>query len=233
MKMTAMPQLVALFNGVGGGAAALVACSSIRHGFATSGGALPLDRRSPIVLSVRSSARSPSAGLDDRLRQAAGADHRPPDRLPAADRQRAARSIVVVGLAVFVASPNRRRAVPVHRRSCSPRLVLGVLFVLPIGGADMPVVISLLNAFTGLAAAAPGSRSTTTSLIVAGTLVGASGTILTLLMAQAMNRSIGNIALRRLRGGAAAAGGDAARRAAGRSISAEDVGDQLAYATRS
>ena len=103
----------------------------------------------------------------------------------------------------------------------SARSLFGVLFVLPIGGADMPVVISLLNAFTGLAAAATGFELENNVLIVAGTLVGASGTLLTLMMGRAMNRSIANVLFgafgqvsrggRRGRGGATAA--PSARRA--------------------
>src|SRR5471032_1715960 len=103
-------------------------------------------------------------------------------------------------------------------------LVFGVLFVLPIGGADMPVVISLLNAFTGLAAAATGFELENNVLIVSGMLVGASGTLLTLLMGRAMNRSIGNVlfgAFGQVTASAAAtatAGGGSVR-----SASAEDV----------
>jgi NAD(P) transhydrogenase subunit beta len=111
-------------------------------------------------------------------------------------------------------------------------LLFGVLFVLPIGGADMPVVISLLNAFTGLAAAATGFELENNVLIVAGMLVGASGTLLTLLMSRAMNRSIANV----LFGAFGQVSAEAAAIAAGtdggtvRSASAEDVAVMLAYA---
>jgi NAD(P) transhydrogenase subunit beta len=111
-------------------------------------------------------------------------------------------------------------------------LVLGVAFVLPIGGADMPVVISLLNAFTGLAAAATGFVLGNTVLIVAGALVGASGTLLTLLMSRAMGRSIGNVLFSAF-GSAPAAGAAAAAGADGgtvRSGTADDVAALLAYA---
>src|SRR5207237_7960975 len=110
--------------------------------------------------------------------------------------------------------------------------VFGVLFVLPIGGADMPVVISLLNAFTGLAAAATGFELENNVLIVSGMLVGASGTLLTLLMSRAMNRSIANVLF-----GAfgqitpqAAATAAATNGGSVRSASAEDVAVMLAYA---
>jgi NAD(P) transhydrogenase subunit beta len=111
--------------------------------------------------------------------------------------------------------------------------LLGVLVVLPIGGADMPVVISMLNAFTGLAAAAAGFTLDNTALIVAGTLVGASGTILTKLMGEAMNRSLGNVLFAGF--GSAPSGGGEIESAEGkthRSTSADDVAIQLAYASK-
>jgi H+-translocating NAD(P) transhydrogenase subunit beta len=108
--------------------------------------------------------------------------------------------------------------------------VLGNMFVLPIGGADMPVVISLLNAFTGLSAAAAGMALDNVALIVGGMLVGASGSILTRLMAEAMNRSIANIVMGGF-GGVALAAGDAADKTA-RSTDAPSVAMQLAYARR-
>src|SRR5206468_1178651 len=113
-------------------------------------------------------------------------------------------------------------------------LVFGVLFVLPIGGADMPVVISLLNAFTGIAAAATGFELESNVLIVSGALVGASGTLLTILMGRAMNRSILNVLFGAfgkvaVTAGAAAAGADGA---SVRSTTADDVAVMLAYAKR-
>ncbi len=111
-------------------------------------------------------------------------------------------------------------------------LLLGVLFVLPIGGADMPVVISLLNAFTGLAAAATGFVLHSYVLIVSGMLVGASGTLLTLLMGRAMNRSIANVLFGAFGQIVATPGGAAAVDGAVRSTTPEDVAVMLAYAKR-
>jgi NAD(P) transhydrogenase subunit beta len=111
-------------------------------------------------------------------------------------------------------------------------LLFGVLFVLPIGGADMPVVISLLNAFTGLAVAASGFELENNVLIVSGMLVGASGTLLTLMMGRAMNRSIANVlfsAFGQIQDGGAAAAADTDGGTV-RSASAEDVAVMLAYA---
>jgi NAD(P) transhydrogenase subunit beta len=107
--------------------------------------------------------------------------------------------------------------------------LLGNMFVLPIGGADMPVVISLLNAFTGLSAAAAGIALDNSALIVAGIIVGASGTILTRLMAEAMNRSIGNIFKGGFGGGGTAPTGDGEERPV-KSTSPDDVAIQLSYA---
>ena len=113
-------------------------------------------------------------------------------------------------------------------------LVLGIAFVLPIGGADMPVVISLLNAFTGLSVAASGFVLNNFALIVAGTLVGASGTLLTTLMSQAMGRSLANVLFGAF-GQVKAGAGGAAATAEGKSVRAgspEDVGTMLAYARK-
>jgi NAD(P) transhydrogenase subunit beta len=109
--------------------------------------------------------------------------------------------------------------------------VLGNMFVLPIGGADMPVVISLLNAFTGLSAAAAGMALDNVALIVGGMLVGASGTILTRQMAEAMNRSIANIFAGGFGGVSVAPGGDGEQKPV-RSTDAADVAIQLAYASK-
>ena len=108
--------------------------------------------------------------------------------------------------------------------------LLGNFFVLPIGGADMPVVISLLNAFTGLAAAAAGFTLDNTALIVGGTLVGSSGTILTLEMATAMNRSVSNILFAGFGGAPAGGGGGSGEQRPHRSIGAQDAAISLAYA---
>ena len=110
-------------------------------------------------------------------------------------------------------------------------LLVGVLLVLPVGGADVPIVISLLNAFTGLTVAAGGYVLSNTLLLVAGTLVGASGTFLTLLMAKAMGRSVANILFGALKGGSTLGAGEASDRPV-RSAGPEDVAILLAYAER-
>ena len=110
-------------------------------------------------------------------------------------------------------------------------LLVGVLLVLPVGGADVPIVISLLNAFTGLTVAAGGYVLSNTLLLVAGTLVGASGTFLTLLMASAMGRSVANILFGALKGGSTLGAGEASDRPV-KSANAEDIAILLAYAER-
>ena len=115
---------------------------------------------------------------------------------------------------------------------CLVGLVFGVLLVLPVGGADVPIVISLLNAFTGLTVAAGGYVLSTSLLLVAGTLVGASGTFLTLLMARGMGRSVANIMFGALKGGSTLGGGEASDRPV-KSAGPEDVAILLGYAERS
>src|SRR5438105_3892885 len=136
---------------------------------------------------------------------------------------------ILVGMAIVGGSEKQWLIVAVILGS----LVFGVLFVLPIGGADMPVVISLLNAFTGIAAAATGFELENNVLIVSGMLVGASGTLLTILMGRAMNRSIANVlfgAFGQVTASPAAAAGTNGGTV--RSATADDVAVMLAYAQR-
>ena len=223
VKMTAMPQMVALFNGVGGGAVALISLVEFRE----AGGDLPLESLIPILFAADRRLHL-VLGLQRGLREAAGAgDHAAP--LPVAHRcstrrwrwsRWASRSSSRPGR-----SPRRCSGRCWSRRgsSASPR-------VLPIGGADMPVVISTLNAFTGLSAAAAGVALDNTALIVAGMLVGASGSILTRQMAEAMNRSIGNVFFGGFGAAAGTVAGDDGVERTVRSTSAADVAIQLSYA---
>ena len=230
VQMTAMPQMVALFNGVGGGAVFLIAWAEFRN-----------TRRLPArhadllrgLLGVRGDRRLDLLlGLEHRLRQAPGAAPRPPDHA------RATRSSSSTSCSPPPRSASASRSSPARTRSCSSSsccvaaAILGNAVVLPIGGADMPVVISLLNAFTGLSAAATGVALNNPALIVAGMIVGASGSILTNLMAVAMNRSIPAIIAGGFGGTGAVAGATGAGEHAGsvRSTTAADVAVQLAYA---
>jgi NAD(P) transhydrogenase subunit beta len=223
VKMTAMPQMVALFNGVGGGAVALISLVEFRE----AGGDLPSEELIPILFAavIGSISFWGSNVAFAKLQE-----------LPMMKRRFPSLTAVNVVLALLTLAG----AVAIAAGSESEALfwallvaagVLGVSAVLPIGGADMPVVISTLNAFTGLSAAAAGVALDNTALIVAGMLVGASGSILTKQMADAMNRSVGNVFFGGFGAGAGAvaAGDDGVDRTV-RATSAADVAIQLSYA---
>jgi NAD(P) transhydrogenase subunit beta len=227
VKMTAMPQMVALFNGVGGGAAALVSLAEL-HRLLPEPGAPKVDISLAIVLSalIGSISFAGSMIAFAKLQELIGGR---PITYPGQQFVNAALflSCLTAGLAL-VSGVQAEWLLWVLAGGAA---IFGVLFVLPIGGADMPVVISLLNAFTGLAAAATGFELESNVLIVSGMLVGASGTLLTLMMGRAMNRSIGNV----LFGAFGKVTAQAAAVAAGdsgnvRSATAEDVAVMLAYA---
>ena len=230
VKMTAMPQMVALFNGVGGGAAALVSFAEF-HNRAPADGRLPTDVAIAIGLSALIGAISFSGSLVAFAKLQELIQGRP---ITYAGQQFVNALILAAALGCGIAI-----AVGAEREWLLVGLIVsalafGVLFVLPIGGADMPVVISLLNAFTGLAAAATGFELENNVLIVSGALVGASGTLLTLLMGKAMNRTIGNVLFgafgKVVPGPAAAVASDEGRTV--RATTADDVAIMLTYARR-
>jgi NAD(P) transhydrogenase subunit beta len=232
VRMTAMPQMVALFNGVGGGAAALIAWTEFRH-LAPEPGRIGLDTEIAILFSTVVGAVSFWGSIVAFMKLQELISGRP-ILLPGQQVVNAVLLLATLAGCVYLALGFDVEAVFVGVLVLAS--VFGVALVLPIGGADMPVVISMLNAFTGLAAAAAGFALDNVALIVAGTLVGASGTILTRLMSEAMNRSIGNVLFAGF--GAVAAGGAGAGAAlasgdgAVRSTSPDDVAIQLAYANR-
>ena len=228
VKMTAMPQMVALFNGVGGGAVALIAWAEFRETGGFEGVALYIvifSLFSAIVGSISFWGSNIAFGKLQELI---------PGRPISAPGQQAINGALLlgaVGLAVAIAAGETSEALMIGLLVCAA--LLGTFVVLPIGGADMPVVISLLNAFTGLAAAAAGISLDNTALIVGGMLVGASGSILTKLMADAMNRSIPNIVAGGFGGGTAATGAAADLEGKSvRSTSAADAAIQLSYASQ-
>jgi NAD(P) transhydrogenase subunit beta len=228
VKMTAMPQMVALFNGVGGGAAALISLSEF-HNLAPDPGTLKTDISASIMLSaiIGSISFAGSMIAFAKLQELIGGR---PIVYPLQQATNALlfAAIVADGIAIAAGAEQQWLIWALVLGS----LLFGVLFVLPIGGADMPVVISLLNAFTGLAAAATGFELENNVLIVSGMLVGASGTLLTILMGRAMNRSIANVLFGAFGQIAPSAAAAAAGSADGqvRSASAEDVAVMLAYA---
>jgi H+-translocating NAD(P) transhydrogenase subunit beta len=226
VKMTAMPQMVALFNGVGGGAAALVSWAEF-HRQAPLAGHLKVDIAIAIMLSALIGAIS-FAGSMVAFAKLQELIQGRPITYPG---QQVVNALVAGGAlaaGIAIAAGAEEQWLMWVLLACAA--AFGVLFVLPIGGADMPVVISLLNAFTGLAAAATGFELENNVLIVAGMLVGASGTLLTLMMSRAMNRSIANVlfgAFGQVTPAAAATDSDGG---AVRSATAEDVAVMLAYA---
>jgi NAD(P) transhydrogenase subunit beta len=228
VQMTEMPQMVALYNGVGGGAVALIAWSEIRHGIA-SGVEIPLDELIPVLFAGVVGSVSfwgsniAFAKLQDLI----------PTRPLAVPGQQVINAVLVIGIVaacVSIAVGNDDPSQLTFIGILIAAGILGNLVVLPIGGADMPVVISLLNAFTGLSAAAAGFALDNVALIVAGTLVGSSGTILTLEMATAMNRSVSNILFSGFGGAPAGGGGGSTEERPHVSIGAQDAAIKLAYA---
>ena len=226
VKMTAMPQMVALFNGVGGGAAALVALSE----FHVAEGDLASESIVSTVLSALIGSISFSGSLVAFAKLQELISGRP---IVFAGQNIVNAAILLGAAALGVALVAGVDDQWVLIALIGLALVFGVMFVLPIGGADMPVVISMLNAFTGLAASATGFVLDSTVLIVAGMLVGASGTLLTLLMAKAMNRSVANVLFGAFGQVQTSTGG--ARVDDGRTVratTAEDVAVQLSFARK-
>jgi H+-translocating NAD(P) transhydrogenase subunit beta len=229
VKMTAMPQMVALYNGAGGGAAALI--STVQHFIGNPTGSLDTVVAVSLVLSAIIGAISFAGSIVAFLKLQELMTGRP---ITYAGQQ-VVNAIVLLAIAAlavwFVVTLG---ALPPWGfiALLLAALLLGVLFVLPIGGADMPVVISLLNSFTGVAVAITGFEIDSTLLIICGALVGASGTILTVAMSRAMNRPLRNV----LFGAFGAAGGTEVASSGGpqqiRSTTADDVGVMLAYASK-
>lgn len=220
VKMTAMPQMVALFNGVGGGAVALIAVVEFRAAPVE----LPLDELIPLLFAaiIGSISFWGSNIAFLKLQELMKRSIRTPPVV------NGALALIAVALAVVIAAGSDSELL--FWLILLSAGALGVLAVVPIGGADMPVVISTLNAFTGLSAAAAGIALDNTALIVAGMLVGASGSILTKQMADAMNRSIGNVFFAGVGTGAPTALAAPGGGGTARSTSAADVAIQLSYA---
>jgi NAD(P) transhydrogenase subunit beta len=235
VPMTGMPQLVSLFNAVGGGAAALVAIEDFIRLAPQAG--VGVTTTVFVVLDVVIGAVTFTGSLLASGKLMGVVSGKPiilPFTRPLTVLAAAG---VVVATGVLVAdaagwlSIEPTIAILVLGAIVAVSLILGITMVLPIGGADMPVVISLLNAFTGTAVAMAGFVLNYPILIIAGALVGASGAILTKLMADAMNRSILNIMIGGFGGGEGQAGAVAGTGGTVRSIGPDDVAIQLAYAS--
>ncbi|MDX6372807.1 MAG: H+-translocating transhydrogenase subunit beta, partial [Nocardioidaceae bacterium] len=226
VQMTQMPQMVALFNGVGGGAAALVALLEL-HEIVHLGGDIQKFTlvATAFTILVGSVSFAGSVVTFAKLQELMTSR---PVIIPGFPILFGGGFVAAIVLSVLlVREPEMWLGVVIALLG----LLVGVLLVLPVGGADVPIVISLLNAFTGLTVAAGGYVLSNTLLLVAGTLVGASGTFLTLLMANAMGRSVTNILFGALKGGSTLGGGEASDRPV-KSAGPEDVAIMLGYADR-
>ena len=240
VKMTAMPQMVALFNGLGGGAAALVASLEFIRG-AQPGEVLGIKLPElhdpsaaitiPMLFATLIGSLSFSGSIIAYLKLEGKFEK--PMTFPGQNYLNGLIGLVILGLCGWLTfHATGGSAITAFIVMFSLALFFGIAMVMPIGGADMPVVISLLNSFTGLAVAADGFAINNNAMIVAGTLVGSSGTLLTLLMCKAMNRPVTNVLF-----GAFGSSGSNAAAASGvagtvKAIQADEVALLLAYAQR-
>ena len=226
VKMTAIPQMVAIFNGVGGGAAALV---SMTEFIALPSKSIAVYKIIEVLFGVLVGAVSFSGSAIAFAKLQELMTGRPVT-YPGQQTFNAVLAIAILSLVVAtVVTANT----PLLIVTLLLSLALGVAFVLPIGGADVPVLISLLNSFTGLAVAASGFTLDSNLLIVAGTLVGASGMLLTRMMSQAMGRSLPNILFSAFGSVITATGGEAGDESRPvKSGTADDIGVLLAYARK-
>ncbi len=227
VKMTAMPQMVAAFNGLGGGSAALVASLEFLHD--AQNGSIAASKTVPMLFATIIGSLSFSGSIIAFLKLE-GKFERPHTFL-GQNFLNGLVLLVILGLGGYLIGGETTNSTA-FIVMFALALAFGVAMVMPIGGADMPVVIALLNSFTGLAVAGDGFVINNLSMIVAGTLVGSSGTLLTLLMCKAMNRPVTNVLF-----GAFGSGGGGQAAAAGiagtvKPIQADEVAMLLAYAQR-
>jgi NAD(P) transhydrogenase subunit beta len=220
VKMTQMPQLVALFNGVGGGAAAVVALLELRAANTLG-----------FLIAVAFTVFIGSISFSGSVITFAKLQEMMTTRPVMFKGQQYVMILLTIASLVGAVLVVIQGDFLMAALLMAAGLVMGVLVVLPVGGADVPIVISLLNAMTGLAVAASGLVLENTLLLVGGTLVGASGTILTRAMASAMGRSVNNIIFGAFKGGSTAGSTEMSDRPV-KSGSAEDVAILLGYAQR-
>ncbi|MCU0382152.1 MAG: NAD(P)(+) transhydrogenase (Re/Si-specific) subunit beta [Chitinophagaceae bacterium] len=242
VKMTAMPEMVSLFNGMGGACAALISIVEFNHlvkgyGAHLAAGGGPeffavLDKTTLLIILLGLIIGSISfAGsmiawgkLNGRIKDISFKGQHLVNNLLI---------LLIFGLAAYLLIASPAQTVPFFYAIVVLSLVYGIFFVMPIGGADMPVVISLLNSFTGVAAACGGFLYDNKVMLTGGILVGAAGTLLTILMCKAMNRSLMNVLLGSF-GGSAAGGGAAAAASGGtyKEISLSDAATVMSYANK-
>jgi NAD(P) transhydrogenase subunit beta len=227
VKMTAMPQMVALLNGFGGGASLLVGGAEFLKS-ELAGRQLGLDTSITVQLSLLIGAVTLAGSLIafGKLQELVSGR---PVTFPGLQAVNGALFLAIAALSAYQVVTPDSLLWPFYA-VCGLALLLGMLLVLPIGGADMPVVISLLNSYSGIAAAMTGFVIRNDVLIISGALVGSSGIILSQIMCRAMNRSLANVLFGAFGGGGAAASGKSAEGLTVRQVSAEDAAVQLGYA---
>jgi NAD(P) transhydrogenase subunit beta len=230
VPMTAMPQMVAIFNGAGGGAAAVVAVAEfLRDAELHPGELLPL----AFIIATLLGAIIGSVSLTGSVvawGKLQGVIASRPVKYPGSQIVSGVLAIALVAIAVYIAAVDA--SIPLFLLFVVLALILGVQLVMPIGGADMPVVVSLLNSYTGIAVAATGFVLNNYALLIAGTLVGASGAILTQLMTKAMNRSLMNVLFAGFGTGGEAIAAGAEGEEQLKEIGAEDAAVLMAYGKR-
>ena len=227
VKMTAMPQMVALLNGFGGGASLLVGGAEFLRS-ELLGQNLTLDTSITIQLSLLIGAVTLTGSLVafGKLQELLSGR---PITFPGLQALNAAIFLAIVALSIYQISVPESLLWPFYA-VCALSLVLGVLLVIPIGGADMPVVISLLNSYSGIAAAMTGFVIRNDVLIISGALVGSSGIILSQIMCKAMNRSLTNVLFGAFGGATTAGSTKSAEGLTVRQVGPEDAAMQLGYA---
>ena len=198
VQMTKMPELVSMFNGMGGACAAIIGLMEYQHNIGNTGALIP------IVAGLIIGSVSFSGSIIAYLKL--NGTMNKPIRLPAYNILNTIVMIAVFAFGAFVVYAQPTGVVVLYSLFAAA-IVYGILFTIPIGGADMPVVISLLNSFTGLAAAFGGFLYDNKVMLTGGILVGSAGTLLTLVMCKAMNRPLSNVIFGAFGGGSSTGGG--------------------------
>lgn len=227
VKMTAMPEMVSMFNGMGGACAALISLIEFGHIHDISAepvGKLAIIFAGLLIGSVSFAGSMIAWGkLNGKVKDF---------DFPGQHLLNNILLLAAIGLASWIIATEPASAPQLIYAVLGMALLYGVFFVLPIGGADMPVVISLLNSFTGIAAACGGFLYNNKVMLTGGILVGAAGTLLTILMCRAMNRSLMNVLIGSFGGGHAAAAGGAKQQGTIKEISLSDAAVVMAYANK-
>ncbi len=233
VQMTAMPQMVSLFNGMGGACAAIISIVEFKHIIANGGGCCAAPLASLQVLTILLGLVIGTVSFAGSMIAFAKLDGRLKDKvLPGQQIINIGLLLAIVALVIMVMCKYPICPVPLFYILLGVSALYGILFVMPIGGADMPVVISLLNSFTGVAAAFGGFLYDNPVMLTGGILVGSAGTILTMLMCKAMNRSLTNVLVGAFGSSAAASGGDTAHGGAYKEVSISDSAVLMAYSKK-